>query len=342
MPTPPPVKRFETPAGIRVYRIGCRVMPELSGRVYLVLEAGPPTLVDTGSGDPHSNTDIMAAMETIRHEFGEMVHLEDIRRILITHAHFDHVGGLAFFVDRQKVEVGLHPLERSTLLAQEERHVLREQGWERLRCRIGAEQLPKSPFFDVRPPLPRHKKLEISIDMEDRSTLDGLTFLHTPGHASGHVCIVADGLLLCGDHLLSRTIPQLWPESTRPYLGLDHYLESLTQLRRMPGLTVGLAGHERVIENVYRRIDDIFTAQDRRNNRLIEMLTEADRPMTVAELTRSIYAVGVGRYATLALMDIAARAEYLHYRGKLKLANLAEVAADEGVAWRYEVSSDDK
>lgn len=313
-------------------------MPEMSGRVYLLLEAGPPTLVDVGSGDVASNADIMAGFETIRHEFGEKVQMEDVRRILITHAHFDHVGGLAFFVDRQDVEVGLHPLERSILLAQEERHLLRTQGWEQLQHRIGIEELPKSPFFGVRPPLPKQKKLEITIDMEDRSTLDGLTFLHTPGHASGHVCIVADGLLLCGDHLLSRTIPQLWPESTRPYLGLGHYLDSLERLRRTPGLTIGLAGHERVIEDVYRRIDDIFTAQDRRNNRLLQMLSESDQPMTIAELTRSIYAISTGRYATLALMDIAARAEYLHHRGKLKIANLDEVAADVNAAWKYKIA----
>lgn len=311
-------------------------MPEMSGRVYLVLNAGPPTLVDVGSGDLASNTDIMAAFETIRREFSEKIHIDDVRRLLITHAHFDHIGGLAFFVDRQEVEVGLHPLERSTLLAQEERQVLREQGWKQLEHRIGVEKLPKSPFFGVRPPLPKQKKLEITIDMEDRTTLDGLTFLHTPGHASGHVCIVADGLLLCGDHLLSRTIPQLWPESTRPYLGLGHYLDSLAQLRRMPELGVGLAGHERVIDDVHHRIDDIFTAQDRRNNRLLEMLGQAESPMTIAELTRSIYAVSTGRYATLALMDIAARAEYLHYRGKLKIANLADVAAEKDVAWKYE------
>lgn len=313
-------------------------MPEMSGRAYLVLEAGPPTLVDAGSGDLTSNTDIMASFETIRHEFGETIRLEDVSRILITHAHFDHVGGLSFFVDRQKVEVGLHPLERSTLFAQEEHHILRKQGWEQLRRRIGAEQLPKSPFFDVRPLLPKQKKLEITIDMEDRTTLDGLTFLHTPGHASGHVCIVADGLLLCGDHLLSRTIPQLWPESTRPYLGLGHYLDSLKQLRRTEGLTIGLAGHERVIDNVYRRIDDIFAAQDRRNSRVLQTLTKADGPLTVAELTRSIYAVSTSRYAILALMDIAARVEYLHHRGALKIANLNEIATDINTAWKYEIS----
>ena len=73
MPHLPPVSRFESNTGVRIYRIPCRVFETLSARVYLLLGAGPVTLVDTGSGLELCNRDILAGLETVRREFGESV-----------------------------------------------------------------------------------------------------------------------------------------------------------------------------------------------------------------------------------------------------------------------------
>ena len=73
MPKLPPVKRFEASNGVRVYRIPCQVFDYLSARVYLLLGAGPPTLVDTGSGQGESTAQILAGLKTVRTEFGESV-----------------------------------------------------------------------------------------------------------------------------------------------------------------------------------------------------------------------------------------------------------------------------
>ena len=46
------VQRFENQAGIVLYRIPMDVFPGFIGYSYLMLGAGVPTLIDTGSGFP--------------------------------------------------------------------------------------------------------------------------------------------------------------------------------------------------------------------------------------------------------------------------------------------------
>ena len=62
MPNLPNVKRFVTPGGVRIYRIPCRVFEYLTARVYLLVGAGPPTLVDTGSGQGQCTDQILAGL----------------------------------------------------------------------------------------------------------------------------------------------------------------------------------------------------------------------------------------------------------------------------------------
>ena len=81
MPVLPPVKKFLSNLGVRIYQIPCQVFETLSARVYLLLGAGPPTLVDAGSSLKSSIRQILAGVETVRDEFGERVGLGDIRRI---------------------------------------------------------------------------------------------------------------------------------------------------------------------------------------------------------------------------------------------------------------------
>src|SRR5689334_10796265 len=104
----PATQRFVTSSGARIYRIACEAFPELVAFVHLVLDAGVPTLVDTGSGYGESNAQILAGLESVRSDFGESISLADIRRIIITHGHIDHFGGLPFFVEQTSAEVAVH------------------------------------------------------------------------------------------------------------------------------------------------------------------------------------------------------------------------------------------
>lgn len=119
-----PVTRFHDCNGVKVYRIAGAALPSLSGHVHLLLGAGPPTLVDTGNGSPQSLAQILHGIDVVSREFGESVSLRDIRRILITHGHVDHIGGLAELARRTGAEVAVHPLDSRAVAAFDEHAIV--------------------------------------------------------------------------------------------------------------------------------------------------------------------------------------------------------------------------
>ena len=315
MPHLPPVKEYVSRGGLRIYRIPCRVFDDLTARVYLVLGAGVPTLVDAGSGRGGCTNEILSGIETVRTEFGQPIAAADVRRLIITHAHLDHFGGVAELLRAMPAEVAVHPLDGGPLANWEEHSVLGRQRLARLLAEAG-----------VPPPLDaellaaaRYERLRLAPTpvgrwLADGDDLDGLRVIHAPGHSPGLVCLAADDLLLSADHILARTVPQQWPEQMAPYLGLAHYLGALDRIAHMPGFTMALAAHEPAIPDVYRRIEVIRGSQQRRLDRVLELQRLAARPLTVYELARKMYGELSGFRGVLALTDVAARVEYLHQK----------------------------
>jgi glyoxylase-like metal-dependent hydrolase (beta-lactamase superfamily II) len=341
MPTLPAVRRFVSNTGVRVYRIPCHVLPnlDLTGRVYLLLNAGPPTLVDTGSGREESTRDILQGFETIRGQFGESVQLGDVKRILMTHAHIDHFGGLADILHHTEAEVGIHPLDCRMVAAFDERLVVSNNLLRAFLIQAGLSEERQAEMIAVA----SHRRKPVggalaTFAIHDGDELDGLQFIHTPGHAPGHVCIRIGDILLTGDHILARTVSQQWPESTSPYLGLGHYLDSLDKIQRLHGIRVALAGHEPPIEDLHRRIDEIRESNFRRLARLLDILAKSPQPLTIEEATRQMYAHQHGFSALLALTDVGARIEYLDQHGRLEIANLPEVHGSPLPVYRYRPS----
>jgi glyoxylase-like metal-dependent hydrolase (beta-lactamase superfamily II) len=164
-----------------------------------------------------------------------------------------------------------------------------------------------------------------------------MRIVHTPGHSPGHACIAVGDVLLAGDHILSQTLPQQWPECIMAYTGLGHYLESLDRVYRTPGFKLTLTAHEQPIHDVYRRIDTMRAAHQRRLERLLDLLNKAEGPMTLDEIALASYPEVTGYRALLAVTDVGSRVEYLHQRGQLSVANLDEIERDETAVFRYRV-----
>lgn len=336
MPRLPDVKRFVSNTSVVIYRIPCQVMPEFSARVYLLLGAGPPTLVDTGSGFGQSTAQILAGLEAVRSDFGEPVGLRDVRRILITHGHVDHVGGLPELHQKTGAAVAIHELDSRVLRAHRERAAVGRRKLRHFLQQAGVEPPDQEKLLGAYGSISRDlPKIPVEFTLEDGAELDGLRFLHTPGHSPGHVCITAGDVLLSGDHVLSHKSTQQWPESINPYTGIGHYLDSLEKVRRLEGIGLVLGGHEAPLEDLGARIEEIRRTQFRRIDRVLDVLRRAG-PMTVSEIARELYPRAVAFHVMLALQDTGARVEYLHQRGRLVIANLEEVEGEESPVYRYE------
>lgn len=166
------------------------------GRVYLVRDPDGLTLIDTG---------LSLAPKRIIKQLREAGHEpSDVKRILVTHAHPDHVGGLPELVRLTGAAVWASEVERPVIegempIPRPDRH-----------------SLPWHAKLMV-PPTVTLKPVKVDRLLRDGDTIaevmGGLQVIATPGHAPGHISFWQPELrvLFCGDvifNLLNRlTLP---------------------------------------------------------------------------------------------------------------------------------------
>ncbi|MFW6091630.1 MAG: MBL fold metallo-hydrolase [Actinomycetota bacterium] len=145
---------------------------------YAIVEAdGRVTLVDAGL--KRSARRITAALRSIGSAPSE------VTRIVMTHAHPDHAGGLAALERETGAPVGAHADDAGALRAG--RTPARD------RSTFGGRLLDRLPGGGFTPS-------DVAEEFSDGQVLDiggGLEVVHTPGHSPGHVALL---------HLASRTL----------------------------------------------------------------------------------------------------------------------------------------
>jgi glyoxylase-like metal-dependent hydrolase (beta-lactamase superfamily II) len=115
-----------------------------------------------------------------------------------------------------------------------------------------------------------------STDLDDRDEVSVGAFtlraLHTPGHASNHLCYLlkGTGLLFTGDHLMQGSTVVISP----PDGSMSEYLQSLARLQKEP-VTRLAPGHGLVIEDAQAEIARIIAHRLQREAKVVERLGRA-------------------------------------------------------------------
>jgi glyoxylase-like metal-dependent hydrolase (beta-lactamase superfamily II) len=112
-----------------------------------------------------------------------------------------------------------------------------------------------------------------------------LRAIHTPGHASNHLCYLLEGtgLLFSGDHIMQGSTVVIGP----PDGDMQQYLQSLARLQGEPVTRIA-PGHGTVIADAQAEVARIIAHRLQREAKVVERLQRAGH-VTIDALVTSVY-----------------------------------------------------
>ena len=277
-------------------------------------------LIDAGWGSEEAWQSLLAGLASIG------AGIADVRGVLVTHLHFDHIGLAGRIRQACGAWIALHPADHAVLSLPDYRRaelaVAREADFLR---DLGAS--PAEAAAAVGSAADWEKFAAMALP--DRLLEDGeladvpgwkLRALHTPGHTPGHLCFVDERSrrLFSGDHVLPRITPNISAQRGDPASPLQAYLDSLTRTRDLDVDEV-LPAHEWRFRGLPGRADAITAHHERRLAELLDAIRRGpgSTPWQLAgELTWSRpWDHYSGQMRIFAVTETAAHAHLLERRG---------------------------
>jgi glyoxylase-like metal-dependent hydrolase (beta-lactamase superfamily II) len=201
-----------------------------------------------------------------------------IRWILCTHTHFDHSPAAARLKDATGASIGA-----------------------------------------MRPPLTDHdSELEPDRELGDGDSIECggviVRALHTPGHASNHLCFLLVGkeMLFTGDHVMQGSTVVIWP----PDGNMRAYIASLQRLRET-SLRVLAPGHGRLIGQPRDELDRLIRHRLAREDKVRQAVLRAGGSVTLRSLLPSVYDDVPQSLHTMASRSLRAHLDKLVEDGEL-------------------------
>ena len=221
-----------------------------------------------------------------------------IRTVLVTHTHPDHAPGAAA-----------------------------------LAAATGARVVGYGPAEGFAPDECAGEGWSLTVPLPTASGALTVRALHTPGHASDHLCwLLEEHALLCtGDHVMHGSTVVIRP----PDGDLHQYLASLARLRGAdPPIATLAPGHGRLMERVPEVVNALVAHRLGRHERIASALAQRG-DATVDELLPEVYGDVTERQLPVARFSLWAHLRALAQEGKAVLADDGTPAAGDTLESRW-------
>jgi glyoxylase-like metal-dependent hydrolase (beta-lactamase superfamily II) len=292
---------------------------------YLLLPSAPGdpvTLIDTGVKSPEAHEALRRGLK----EYG--VAIEQVARILVTHAHPDHYGQARRIVEASGATVYASPIEAARM----------RTGWSpRSHFREAAQGLfqrwgvPEEKLAgDRRPPDAALSILEpvgVDVEVQGGDAIGAEDFrlevVDTPGHTEGHVVYFEPEMrwLFGGDHLLPNITPVPLLQIPEPGQAREKsLLRMIASLERAAAIPAECTfpSHGDVFPDHRKLVESYMLHHDRRALSF-ERLLEREGPLTPYEIGRAKFAKYVDRELFLVMSEVIGHLDLLEARGRVEL-----------------------
>ncbi len=160
---------------------------------------------------------------------------DKIDYVLLTHGHYDHIGGVNQVVEKTggKAKVAIYKTEAPFLSD-------------------GNLNLSSRHFANPYPPI----RSDILLSDGDKIELGSSVFtvLHTPGHTSGSICFICENSLFTGDTLFFNSVGR----TDFPTSNFDHLMGSVRRIAALQGDYIVFPGHNSASTLDYERKHNPF------------------------------------------------------------------------------------
>jgi len=257
-----PFRRLEFQPGVLLFPLITPTLPPAATTNCFVLGAKERVVVDPGSPFPEQQQRLLDALAQLPGGLGS------VKQIWLTHQHPDHIGGAAALAGHLGVPIAAHEKTAALLSGQ-----------------IAVDRYLKD-----------GERIQLEGASAESPDLD-LTVLHTPGHASGHLCFASnDGhWLLAGDMISGvSTIVIDTPDGN-----MSDYYSSLRRLAELdpylvlpahgPALLDGAKHFSRALKHRQWREERIRSAWEkgeRKVSRLVKAAYEEKLPPFLLPLAK--------------------------------------------------------